>query len=256
MADLIIHYGLLTALGLFSLGALGAIVFRTVPSVSNAWSHGCAALGSLVCAAYALLALLGGQIFSFVLDTSLPLLQISLRVDELAAFFMLVVSTIAFFASLYGIGAMAHTYTTYSIGSFGFFYNLFIVSMLLVPSAQHAITFLVLWEIMSLASYFLVTYENREEGTLQAGYIYFAMTHAATACLAFAFLLLYAATGSFDFDIIGASTLSGPIQVVVLILVLIGFGTKAGIIPLHVWLPKAHPAAPAHVSALMSGVMI
>lgn len=258
MVENIIQQGMAVTLALFGLGAVGALFFQKFPSVSNAWAHGFAALGSLAGAALSLTILLTERSFSFSAQTTLPLLELSLRIDYLAAFFMLVVSGIAFCASLYGIGAMAHSYGKYHIGSFGFFYNIFIASMLLVFSAQNAIYFLFLWEIMSLASYALVTYEHREEGTLQAGYIYFAMTHAATACIVFAFLLLYRATGSFDFDVIreSASLLSQPLQGAVLLLALVGFGTKAGIIPLHVWLPKAHPAAPAHVSALMSGVMI
>lgn len=258
MVENITQNGMAVTLALFGLGAVGALLFQKLPRVSNAWAHGFAFLGSGVGIIFSLTLLLTERAFSFFTHTTLPLLELSLRVDSLAAFFMLVISGIALCTSLYGIGAMAHSYGKYHIGSFGFFYNVFIASMLLVFSAQNAIYFLVLWEIMSLASYALVTYEHREEGTLQAGYIYFAMTHAATACIVFAFLLLYRATGSFDFDVIRASVslLSQPLQVAVLLLALVGFGTKAGIVPFHIWLPKAHPAAPAHVSALMSGVMI
>lgn len=258
MTDLQIQYGFFSIFGLFAIGALGALAFQKSPRVSNLWAHGCATLGSLAGIIFSVLLLVTGQTFSLTVPTTLPLLTLSLRVDSLAAFFMLIVSTIALFASVYGIGYMAHYYKKYSLGSFGFFYNVFIASMLLVFSAQHALYFLVLWEIMSLSSYMLVIFEHKEEANIQAGYTYFAMTHVATACILFAFLLLYQATGSFDFDVLKASTAAIPAsqQTVVLLLALVGFGTKAGIIPLHVWLPKAHPAAPAHVSALMSGVMI
>ncbi len=258
MTDTLIQYGFFSIFGLFALGALGALFFQKTPRVCNGWSHGCAALGSCAGILFSGILLASGQTFALTTSTSLPLLTLSLRVDPLAAFFMLVVSVIALFASVYGIGYMAHYAKKYSLGTFGFFYNVFIASMLLVFSAQHALYFLVLWEIMSLSSYMLVIFEHREEGNIQAGYTYFAMTHVATACILFAFLLLYQATGSFDFDVLKASSaaISVPLQTAVLLLTLVGFGTKAGIIPLHVWLPKAHPAAPAHVSALMSGVMI
>ena len=258
MIDNILHYEFFIILACFAAGALGALALQKFPRPSNIWGHGFASLGSLGGIIFSLTTLLSGKNFSLTLETSLPLLKISLRIDPIAAFFMLVASTIALCASIYGVGYMKHYYKKYNIGVFGFFYNLFIVSMLLVFSAQHALYFLIVWELMSLASYALVTFENREEGNIQAGYLYFVMTHGATACITFAFLLLYRASGSFDFDILRTSTslLTTPIQIAVLILALIGFGTKAGIIPFHVWLPKAHPAAPAHVSALMSGVMI
>ncbi len=261
MIDILTEYNFFLFLGtfaFFAIGALGALALQKSPRLCNAWSHSCAAFGSLVGILFSLALLMSGQTFSYLISTSLPLLTLSLRVDMLAAFFMLVVSGVALFASVYGVGYMAHYTKKYSLGTFGFFYNIFIASMLLVFSAQHAVYFLVLWELMSLSSYMLVIFEHKEEANIQAGYTYFAMTHIATACILFAFLLLYQVTGSFDFDVLRASTEGVPesLQTVVLLLALVGFGTKAGIIPLHVWLPKAHPAAPAHVSALMSGVMI
>lgn len=249
---------LLVVFGFFSLGAVGSLLFQKFPRLSNIWGHGCAALGSLAGMLLSLWVLIGEKTVSLKIATLFPFLELSLRINAFAAFFMLVVSTIALFASLYGIGYMAHYYGKYNIGMFGFFYNVFIASMLLVFSAQHALYFLVLWEIMSLASYMLVTFEYHEEENIKAGFTYFAMTHAATACITFAFLLLYRASGSFDFDVMRGVAVHLPValQMSLLALALVGFGTKAGIIPLHVWLPKAHPAAPAHVSALMSGVMI
>lgn len=258
MTDTLIQYGFFCIFGLFAIGALGALIFQKSPQLCNAWSHGCATLGSLAGGIFSLTLLMSQKSFSFTLPTTLPFFTLSLRVDMLAAFFMLVVSVVALFASVYGVGYMAHYTKKYSLGTFGFFYNIFIASMLLVFSAQHALYFLVLWELMSLSSYMLVIFEHKEDANIQAGYTYFAMTHVATACILFAFLLLYHVTGSFDFEVLRthATTIPESLQTVILLLALVGFGTKAGIIPLHVWLPKAHPAAPAHVSALMSGVMI
>lgn len=258
MNDIVLQYGLWITLSFFAIGAIGALAFQKLPHLSTIWGHGFASLGSLGGIMFSLATLVSGAYFSLHIKTSLPLLTISLRIDPVAALFTLIVSVIALCTSIYGMGYMKHYYGKYNCGAFGFFYNLFIASMLLVFGAQHAIYFLIVWEIMSLASYMLVTFEHREKGTIQAGYLYFTMTHVATACIAFAFLILYRTVGSFDFDVLrtNAWVLPASTQTLVLILALIGFGTKAGIIPLHVWLPKAHPAAPAHVSALMSGVMI
>jgi hydrogenase-4 component B len=136
--------------------------------------------------------------------------------------------------------------------------NLFLASMVLVVMARNAMTFLALWEAMSLASYFLVMTEKDNRDTERAGWLYFVMTHAGFACLLVGFLLLSGATGSMEFASwrAGSAAVIGPTRTVIFVLLAVGFGSKAGLIPLHIWLPKAHPAAPSHVSALMSGVMI
>jgi hydrogenase-4 component B len=118
--------------------------------------------------------------------------------------------------------------------------------------------FLIGWEIMSIASFFLVIFDRRDPENVKAGYLYLVMTYVGTAFILFALLLLYKYTGSFDFDVIrnGIASLPAAAKNTIFIAALIGFGIKAGIIPLHIWLPAAHPAAPSHISALMSGVMI
>ena len=178
--------------------------------------------------------------------------------DYLSAFFVLIISIIALLASIYGFGYVKQYFGKYNVGSLGFFYNLFIAGMLMVVTANNALFFLIVWEIMSLASFFLVIFEKDEKKNIKAGALYFYMTHAGTAFIILAFLLLYRSTGSFDFEIIRNNiTLVPPLtQSLIFVFALIGFGTKAGIIPFHIWLPSAHPAAPSHVSALMSGVMI
>jgi hydrogenase-4 component B len=129
--------------------------------------------------------------------------------------------------------------------------------MSLVTMADNALTFLLMWEGMSLTSYFLVITEANEEGTLRAGVWYVAMTHAGLAMLLAAFaLLMSGGSGSFADLRANAATLSPAARNAVFALAFLGFGSKAGLVPLHVWLPMAHPAAPSHVSALMSGVMI
>ena len=135
------------------------------------------------------------------------------------------------------------------------FYPAFLAGMNLVVLADDAFTFLLSWELMSLASWALVMAHHRVRDNAEAGYIYLVMAGFGTFCLLLAFGLLAGADGNYAFDAIRSGTVSPTIAALVLALVLIGAGSKAGLVPLHVWLPLAHPAAPSHVSALMSGVM-
>ncbi|MBP7216598.1 MAG: hypothetical protein KBA46_04865 [Candidatus Omnitrophica bacterium] len=130
--------------------------------------------------------------------------------------------------------------------------------MVLVVSVNNCLLFLIFWELMSLVSYFLVVFDARHVKSIQAGLIYIAMTHAGTAFIIAAFMIFYNHAHSFDFFAIKNACQSMPhvTKNIVFILLLIGFGTKAGIVPLHVWLPYAHPQAPSHISSIMSGVMI
>jgi hydrogenase-4 component B len=139
-----------------------------------------------------------------------------------------------------------------------FLYNTFLFSMIGVVIAGHAVVFLFMWEVMSLTTYFLINYEHEDPASRRAAFLYVVMTHIGTALLVVMFLLLASHTGTFDFEAfrsIGAR-LPAPIQTLVFLCATVGFGIKAGIIPFHIWLPEAHPAAPSNVSALMSGVMI
>ncbi len=245
-------------LSTFAAGALGALLFGKNDRRADLWANGFAVVGSLLGLVFSGAVLITGTGPAFSIPTSFPLLSLSLRVDPLAAFFVLLISCIALFCSIYALGYVNHFYKKYNLGVLGFFYNAFIASMILVVTAQHALYFLIVWEIMSLTSYFLVIYERHEEKNIKAGTLYFIMTHVGTAFILLSFLLAYLATGSFDFGVIrsGIAAASPFARNAIFISALVGFGAKAGIIPFHIWLPAAHPAAPSHVSALMSGVMI
>ena len=130
--------------------------------------------------------------------------------------------------------------------------------MTLVVIADNGFFFLIVWELMSLFSYFLVVTEHEKSDVRYAGLFYLIMTHVGTAFILLTFLLLFQGSGSFSFDAFRQPEQPLPenMRTMAFLTALIGFGTKAGIVPLHVWLPYAHPAAPSHVSALMSGVMI
>ncbi len=189
-----------------------------------------------------------------IFTSQVPLLSFNIKIDNLSAYFMLGLSIIAVCVSLYSIGYLRH-YEGRRMGLFNFLYSTFIVSMILVFTSGNAVFFLFAWEVMSAVSYFLVMFESEKEETRKAGTLYLIMTGIGTAFLLAAFMMMYAYTGKFDMFASSAS-IPAEIKSLMFVFFVIGFGTKAGMIPLHIWLPAAHPAAPSNVSALMSGVMI
>jgi hydrogenase-4 component B len=242
----------------YAAGGAGALCFRKNERLANLWGSLFAVAGSLLGLLFSAVVLVTGATPVFSFPTSFPLLSIAFHIDDLSAFFMLVISVIALFCSIYAPGYLRYYYGKCNIGLLGFCYNLFIASMILVVTASNALFFLIAWEVMSLSSYCLVIIEADEERNIRAGSLYFIMTHVGSAFILAAFLLFFQAAGSFEFDLMakGISTASPTVKNAIFLFSLIGFGSKAGIIPLHIWLPGAHPAAPSHVSALMSGIMI
>lgn len=186
------------------------------------------------------------------LPIGLPWLGAHFRLDSLSALFLVVVNLGSFCACLYGLGYGRHEPAP---GRVLPFLPVFLAGMNLVVLADDAFTFLLTWEFMSVSSWALVMAHHRERGNARAGYIYLLMASFGTLALLLAFGLLAGANGGYAFDAMRASAASPGLAAAVLALVLIGAGSKAGLVPLHVWLPLAHPAAPSHVSALMSGVM-
>ncbi|MFA5260640.1 MAG: proton-conducting transporter membrane subunit [Candidatus Omnitrophota bacterium] len=184
-----------------------------------------------------------------------PYGSFSVEIDALGAVFLFPVVILSALSALYGLDYLKHYYGKKNIGVAWFFYNLLVASMVLVVIARNAVLFLSAWEVMSVSSCFLVLFEGERRDVARAGLIYLIATHIGTLFLLVMFILLGKDSGSFDFS--GwRGTLSGGIPSLVFLCALVGFGTKSGFMPLHIWLPEAHPAAPSHVSALMSGVMI
>jgi hydrogenase-4 component B len=200
----------------------------------------------------AIWALLVGKSQSLILPLGLPWVGSHFRLDSLSALFLAVVAFGSCAASVYAIGYGRHET---SPGRVLPFYPAFLAGMSLVVLSADAFTFLVSWEFMSLVSWALVMAHHKEPGTTFAGYVYLVMASLGTFALLLAFSLLAGPQGHYDFDAIRGVTGPHPLAGLVLILALVGAGSKAGLAPLHVWLPLAHPAAPSHVSALMSGVM-
>lgn len=187
-----------------------------------------------------------------VLPVGLPWLGAHLRLDALSAFFLVVINLGGAAASLYALGYGRHEH---SPGRVLPFYPAYLAGMNIVVLADDAFTFLVAWEFMSLTSWALVVSHHREPENLRAGYVYLLMASFGTLALLLAFGVLAGGTGAYDFASIRTAHPSAAAASAVLLLVLIGTGSKAGLVPLHAWLPLAHPAAPSHVSGLMSGVM-
>lgn len=240
------------------LGAASGFVLVRYQDAARRLTHGLAVLAGLAGMVYSTPVLLGGAGWTLRVPTQLPFGDCVFTLDPLAAFFVFVISFLSTAASIFAIGYTREYQDKKRIPLLGFFYHLFIAAMILVVTVGNAFYFLVAWELMSLGSYFLVVFEHEKPEARRAGLIYFVMTHAGTALIAAAFWLLASASGSFSFEAFRqhAPELTSGIQSAVFLAAIIGFGTKAGMIPLHVWLPEAHPQAPSHVSALMSGVMI
>jgi hydrogenase-4 component B len=194
----------------------------------------------------------GSGVLSLVLPLGLPWIGAHLRLDALAAFFLVVVNLGGAAAAVYGLGYGTHEPAPARVLPF---FPAFLAGMNLVVLADDAFTFLLAWEFMSLGSWALVMAHHREPGNAHAGYVYLVMASFGTLALLLAFGLLAGPSGGYAFAAIRSAALPQGLSALVLLLVLLGAGSKAGLVPLHVWLPLAHPAAPSHVSALMSGVM-
>ena len=193
-----------------------------------------------------------GSAYIATLPIGLPWLGAHFRLDALGALFLVVTNLGSLTASLYGLGYGRHEPAP---GRVLPFFPAFLAGMNLVVLADDAFTFLLTWEFMSLASWALVMAHHRDSDNARAGYIYLLMASFGTLSLLLAFGLLAGPGGGYGFAAIRTVAPSPGVSAAVLALALIGAGSKAGLVPLHVWLPLAHPAAPSHVSALMSGVM-
>ena len=237
---------ILLANGGFALGAgrrpaMGTTVYVIALIVSLALFAG--ALWRLVAA---------GPADGVNLPLGLPWIGAHFRIDALSAFFLVIVNLGSAGASLFAIGYGRHEEAP---GRVLPFYPVFLAAMNLVVMADDAFAFLFSWEFMSLASWALVMAHHEDEENRHAGFVYIVMASAGTLALLLAFGLLAGSVGGYAFDAMRATPLAPAGAALVFCLALFGAGSKAGLVPLHVWLPLAHPAAPSHVSALMSGVM-
>ena len=203
----------------------------------------------------AILALTGTpQIGSFAIAHFIG--DIAVRVDSLSAWFILIINFTTINGVLFGMGYLkSYAALKVNLELHWVFYAIFHISMIWVCMFEHGVAFLVSWELMSLSSLMLVIFEFQNKSTLKAGINYMVQMHLSVAFLTLGFIWLFVQTGSFNFSALATlPQTNGAIWV--FILLFIGFAIKAGFIPFHTWLPHAHPAAPSHVSGVMSGVIV
>lgn len=176
------------------------------------------------------------------------------RLDALSAFFLVAIFAVSALAALYSFHYLDEPQRAVRTAVHYLFFSLLIASMVLVVTADNMLTFMLCWEMMSLSSFFLVIFDFEDKQNRRAGYLYLVFSHIGAVFILGAFGVMYAVTG--DMAFVKASGLAASTQIVIFCLAFIGFGSKAGVFPFHIWLPHAHPAAPSHISAVMSGVMI
>ena len=253
------------ALGAYAAGTLVSLLCVRLEKAANILGFGVAIFGGLCGLGAGAGTLLAGtgETSPFKLWSLSPYVRLTVHLDPLGAYFVLIVSLLAVALSLYSLGYVRGFYGRKNVGLLAAFYNALLLATTLVFTASNAFFFLIAWEIMALTAYCLVSYEHEKTETRNAGVLFFIMSHIGTGCLILGFLLLFQAAGgsspedySFErFRSLGESLSPGRRDAAFL-LFLFGFGVKAGIIPLHIWLPEAHPVAPSNVSALLSGVLI
>ena len=228
------------------------------PNTQSLTASVCAIVATCAGIALGLLGLIAPEPVTLSITSTVPLLTFAIRLDPLAALFVFTISLVGLATAIYAVGYVRHFQGHISVAALGALFNGFLLSMTLVVLADNGLFFLMVWELMSLASYFLVVTEHGKADVRYAGFFYLVMTHVGTAFVILTFLILFQSAGSFSFGAFRHPEQALPegMRTLVFLAALIGFGTKAGIVPLHVWLPYAHPAAPSHISALMSGVMI
>ena len=214
-------------------------------------------LAGLAATAAGLVALTNGGVITAELPLGLPWLPWRGRLDALAGFFLVVIGLVTFAVGLYGPGYVrGFEHGRDSLAALGGFTGTFLAGMLLVVLADDAFLFMIAWEVMSLSSYFLVVFQHENAANRRAGFLYLLMAHVGGLAILLGFGVLASFGGGFAFADLRAAELSFGWATVAFCLAFFGFGMKAGLVPVHAWLPEAHPAAPSHISALMSGVML
>ena len=246
------------ALGLHASGAVLALVLRRRPAACR-WA--------------AFLASAGGSVVTFVLGASVLAtgratrgalfanpaagVAVGYAVDPLSAWFLVTLAVLAAPVALYSVGYLAHAIPPGRTAFVGVAFNVLLLSVETVFAADGVLGFLVAWELMTLATAGLVATDHESRPSRRSALLFLAMSHLGTGCLVAAFFLLASGSGSLAFaDLLGGAAASSAPRDLLFVLFLVGFGVKAGVVPLHVWLPEAHPAAPSNVSALMSGGLI
>src|SRR5712691_4067396 len=245
------------AIGLLVLGGVAAVLLGARSPVAQAAGQAGAISGSALGLVVAIRVLVTGQVEGMSGAWPMPGGGLHLEIDALSAFFLLPVFGLSVVTGLYGRSYLAGGDSGRGSAATWFHLNLLTAAMALVITARDGLLFLLAWEIMALAPFFLVIFNDRQASVRHAAWTYLAATHLGTAFLLVLFVMVGGLAGTSDFSGYAAALRDHPtLSSGVFLLALVGFGSKAGIVPAHVWLPEAHPVAPSHASALMSGAMI
>jgi len=235
---------------------LAVIVLLFVPVNMKAYAASCAVVLNAIATSWLAIVVLAGQTVSYTFYGGSIMGDIIIRIDELSAWFILIINFTCVTGVFYGTGYLkAYDNPAKKLSMHWILYILFQLSMVWVCMIQHGLVFLIAWEVMSLSSMMLVIFDANNPKTLKAGNNYLVQMHISVVFLTIGFVWLYFQTGSFSFD--SFTAYFGMNSNIWLFLVFFaGFGLKAGFIPFHSWLPHAHPAAPSHISGVMSGVIV
>jgi hydrogenase-4 component B len=244
-------------LAAYALGALSGLLSQGRPRQARQLCCGFALAGALLSGLAGTAALMLGPV-EWSVSSGVPLFAYSFTLDALSAYFTLALSILVVAVSIYSVGYLTSIENDRNLGLFSFFFNSLLLSLAVVFTASNVFLFLIAWEVMALTAYALVTYEHRSAECRKAGLLYVIMAHVDAGCLLLGFALLTQGAQSLDFSglRVAASHLSPHLQGWAFFLFFLGFGIKAGVIPVHIWLPAAHPVAPSNVSALLSGIVI
>ena len=243
----------LISTAVFVLGAFVSLLLGKSPQAAKVAGSLFGMAGAGLATAAGILAIIGpGERLSAA--TPFAFAEFALLLNPLSGLLLLVINLLALLAFIYGLSYLDE-YKSKGLGSIGFFMNIFVVAMNYVITSDNAFWFLVFFEMMSLSSYFLVIVEQDERST-KAGFLYLVMAHIGFLLIMISFFVMASQTGSFDFNDFRQTPFGPVVASLVFVLAFLGFGIKAGMVPFHSWLPEAHPAAPSHVSAMMSGGMI
>jgi len=235
---------------------LAVIVLLFVPVNMKAYTAAIGVVGNAIATSWLAILVLGGQAISFTFYGGSIMGDVIIRIDELSAWFILIINFTCITGVFYGTGYLkAYDNTAKKLSMHWILYVLFQLSMVWVCMIQHGLVFLIAWEIMSLSSMMLVIFDANNPKTIKAGINYLVQMHISVVFLTIGIVWLYFQTGSFSFD---AFTVyfGGNSNIWLFLVFFVGFGLKAGFIPFHTWLPHAHPAAPSHISGVMSGVIV
>ena len=244
---------LIAAAAWLAIGLCGLVAPRNAAFISRVLFPLGAAVG--IGMGVAALNALGGEAQTAVLVIGLPDLPFHLRLDNLSAVFALLLGFASAGISIYAAGYFRKGAGA-SPGVLCLEYHLFLASMLMVLLADDAYAFMVAWETMALSSFFLVTTDHKHEEIRRAGFLYLLIAHIGAIGILLSFGVMTGGAGDYSFAAMRTQELAPFWSSAAFLLALAGFGAKAGLVPLHVWLPEAHPAAPSPVSAMMSGVML